>query len=134
MAATKRHVNWSSVAFASATFTGVQSVEFDHRGEVISHSGDNEKFMTVKFLAGEDPQVTVTHRDITTANGKAVGTRGTLTARHNDADGTSYYTMTLSNAILANKSGGGQHRQFGEGRLVFEAESADGTTNPLGFA
>ena len=133
MAATKRHVNWESVTHSTAV-TGVQSVEIDWRGSVLSHSGDDETMPTVKFKDYEDPQVVVTHRDLAWQNAKACGTKADLVCVHLDADGTSKYTATLDEAILVTKSTTGGHRQWGEGRLVFEGISTDGVTNPLTFS
>lgn len=143
MPTTRRHMNWTGTSFTPSggtltSITGVTDVEIDHRGSVITHSGDGDKFSTTKVNDFSDPMVTITCRDLTTLNGFAVGARGAVASTHNDARyGTTAagggYSIALANAIVANKTQGGQHRQFGEGRLMFEAESTDGTTNPLTF-
>jgi hypothetical protein len=144
MATTKRHLNPKTVQFTpdggSATpITGVQSVALDHRGNSVMHSGDDDRYPTMRTVDFQDPQAVVTHRDLTAANGLSVGARGVFEFDHHDArygstTASGGYTATLDQAILTNKTTNAQHRQLGEGVLTFESESADGTTNPLSYA
>lgn len=143
MATTGRHMNWTTVTFTPeggslVTLTGVQNVEIDPRGSIVTHSGDGDKFPTTKINDFQDPMITVTFRALTILNGLAVGTRGAFSAVHNDARygvtaASGGYTVAMANAIIENKPSGGQHRQFGDGRLIMTAESTDGLTNPMTF-
>lgn len=142
MAATKRFMNWTAVGFAatggggSATFTGVTNVDINPNGSIATFSGDGDHYATTQVSEFADPEITVTCADLAAINSIPLGSRGTVTATHNDAKnqaaaggGGIVYTMT--NAIVSDKKIGGQHRQFGTGTITFKAESLDGTTNPI---
>jgi hypothetical protein len=143
MPASKRHVNWSGVAFtptaASAiNITGVQNVEINPNGNLLEHSGDADRMPTTIINDYQDPEISVTHRDLNAQHSLPPGTRGAFAATHNDAKngtttGGGAYAVALSNAIIANNPGGGGHRQWGEGTLSMKAESTDGITSPLAF-
>lgn len=140
----KRHLNWTGTSFTPAggsltAITGVTDVQIAGGGSVITHSGDGDRFPTTKVNDFADPKITVHCRDLSTLNGFAIGTRGAFASTHNDAKNgitaaSGGYSVALAAAIIADKTTGGQHRQFGEGQLMLEAESADGVTNPLTFA
>lgn len=140
----KRHVNWPSVAFTPAggslgLITGVQDCEIAPGGNLIKHSGDGDRYPTTVINDFNDPTITVTHRDLNAQHLLLPGVRGVLVCTHADAKngvvvGGGGYTATLTNAVISDNPSGGRHRQFGEARTMFSAESTDGTTNPLAYA
>lgn len=140
MAATKRQFNWIDVGFTPtagvlATATGVTNVQIDTGGSLAKFSGDGDRFPTTVVNDFNDPSVVITTADENWALSIPPGTRGAVTATHKDAKAQTGGNMvfTLSNAICANVTAGGAHRQFGSSGITFSAESADGTTNPLAY-
>lgn len=141
MAATKRQFNWGPVTFTPSggsltTATGVTGVNIDGGGSLAKFSGDGDRFPTTVVNDFNDPTITVTLADTIWAMAIPIGTRGTLVCVHKDAKAAvgGAITFTLINAICASNNAGGQHRQFGQTTIMFSAESADGTTNPLSSA
>jgi hypothetical protein len=140
----KRHLNWPTVTFTPAggslgAITGVQDFEIAPGGNLIKHSGDGDRAPTTVVNDYNDPTVTVTHRDLTAQHALVPGVRGVLVGTHADAKngvvvGGGGYTVTLTNAVIGDNPSGGRHRQFGEARTMFSAESADGTTSALAYA
>ena len=101
MAATKLQMNWTNVTHASIPIIRVTSVMIDQGGELIEFSGDNDRFPVVVVNAVSRPKATITSGDAATLLGIAVGTDGTLTARHLDIKGASGGAIdyTLLNAV-----------------------------------
>lgn len=138
MAATKRQFNWSGVGFTPSggsllSATGVTGVTIDPGGSVQKFSGDADHGPTTIVSDFEDITVTVTLADEIWANTLAIGSRGTLVATHKDAKNATggAITFTLVNAVVVNTQLGGQHRQFGQATVTFNAEWADSVTVPL---
>lgn len=139
MSATKRLLNWTGVTFTPVgglptVITGVTSVSIDSGGGLLKFSGDGDRYNTTVVNDFNDPTITVNAADLAAIRANPVGTVGTFTATHNDArngTGSGSITYTLSNAVVAQNSVKGSHRQFGQGTLVLSAYSSDGVTNPL---
>lgn len=139
MSATKRHMNWTTVQLGSQVFTGVSQVAFDNGGSLAKFAADGDKYNTTVVNDFNDPSASLTTADLAAAYACPVGTRGSFSAVANDAKngvstGQGGRTYTLANAIVAENSLSGQHRQFMTAQLSFSAESSDGTTNPLSSA
>jgi hypothetical protein len=141
MAATKRNMNWAPVGFTPSggslsTATGVTNVTVDTGGSLVKFSGDGDRFTTTVVNDYNDPSIVITTADENWLFSIAPGTRGTVTATHKDAKLATggAITFTLINAVAQGPSAGGAHRQIGSGSITFNAESSDGTTNPLSFA
>jgi hypothetical protein len=139
MPATKRFMNWTGVTFAptggkATSITGVTSVSIDSGGSLARFSGDGDRFVTTMVNDFNEPTVTIHSADLAALRANPVGTVGTLTATHNDAQngvGIGAITYTLANAVVAACQVQGAHRQFGQGTVTFGAFSSDGVTNPI---
>jgi hypothetical protein len=141
MAATKRQMNWTGVGFTPSggsllAATGVQGVTLDMGGSLAKFSGDGDRYPTTVVNDFNDPTITVTTGDEIWLGTLTVGSRGVFVATHKDAKSaaTGSITFTVTTAVIATISLGGQHRQFGSGSVTFNVESADGTTPPVGTA
>jgi len=133
---TKRHMNWTTTTYNSVTITGVSSIGFDFGGSTAKFAGDGDKFNTTIVNDFNEPKATLTTADIAAAIGFTPGLRSTFVSTLNDAKNgvtasSGGRTFTLANAIVASNSATGAHRQFASASITFEAESTDGTTNPL---
>jgi hypothetical protein len=139
MPATKRFMNWTGVAFTpinatATTITGVTSMSIDSGGSLARFAGDGDRFVTTMVNDFNEPAVTIHSADLAALRAHPVGTVGTLSATHNDAQngvGTGAITYTLANAVVAACQVQGAHRQFGQGNVTFGAFSSDGVTNPI---
>jgi hypothetical protein len=139
MAATKRYMNWTGVAFTptgstATTITGVTSVLIDPGSHLLKFAGDGDRYSTTIVNDYNDPTVTVHAADLSAIQANPSGTTGTFTATHNDArngTGTGAITYTLANAVISTHMVQGAHRHFGQGTFMVSAYSSDGTTNPL---
>ena len=139
MAATKRFMNWTGVTFSpnagtATTITGVTSVSIDAGGSLAKFAGDGDRFVTTMVNDFNEPSMTIHSADLASLRANPVGTIGTLTATHNDAQngvGAGAITYTLANAVVAACQVHGAHRQFGQGSVTFAAFSSDGVTNPI---
>lgn len=139
----KRHMNWTTVTYITSTpttftSTGVQSIEIEPGGQVITSSGDADKYPTTIVLNFSEPQITVKLLDLNLLHSLTPGLRGTFSAVHNDAKNgvtasSGGYTLALANAIIVNNPSSGAHKEFGSGDFVMKAESTDGSTNPLSY-
>jgi hypothetical protein len=139
MPATKRFMNWTGVTFTptsgtATSITGVTSVSIDSGGSLARFAGDGDRFVTTMVNDFNEPTVTIHSADLAALRANPVGTVGTLTATHNDAQngvGAGAITYTLANAVVAACQVQGAHRQFGQGTVTFGAFSSDGVTNPI---
>ena len=139
MSATKRFLNWTGVSFtpvsgSTTVITGVTSVSIDSGGSLLKFAGDGDRFNTTVVNDFNDPTITVQAADLAAIRANPVGIVGTFTATHNDAKngtGSGSVTYTLTNAVIAQNSVKGTHRQFGQGTLTLTSFSSDGVTNPL---
>jgi len=139
MPATKRFMNWTGVTFTptngtATSISGVTSVSIDSGGSLARFAGDGDRFVTTMVNDFNEPTMTIHSADLAALRAHPVGTVGTLTATHNDAQngaGTGAVTYTLANAVVAACHVQGAHRQFGQGTVTFGAFSSDGVTNPI---
>jgi hypothetical protein len=139
VSATKRFLNWTGVSFtpvggSTTVITGVTSVSIDSGGSLLKFAGDGDRFNTTVVNDFNDPTITVQAADLAAIRANPVGIVGTFTATHNDAKngtGSGSVTYTLTNAVIAQNSVKGTHRQFGHGTLTLTSFSSDGVTNPL---
>jgi hypothetical protein len=139
MPASKRFMNWTNVTFTpingtATTFTGVTSVSIDFGGSLARFAGDGDRYVTMMVNDFNEPSVTIHAADLAALRANPVGTVGTLSATHNDAQngaGPGAITYTLANAVVASCQVQGAHRQFGQGSVTFGAFSSDGITNPI---
>jgi hypothetical protein len=139
MSATKRFMNWSKVSFTpingtATTITGVTSVTIDSGGSLAKFSGDGDRYVTTMVNDFNEPIVTIHSADLSSLQANPIGTVGTFTATHNDANngmGTGAVTYTVANAVVAACQVQGAHRQFGQGSLTLGAFSGDGVTTPV---
>jgi hypothetical protein len=139
MPPTKRFMNWTNVTFApsngtATTITGVTSVSIDAGGSLARFAGDGDRYVTTMVNDFNEPTMTIHSADLGALRANPVGTIGTLSATHNDAQngvGTGAITYTLANAVVAACQVSGAHRQFGQGTVTFGAFSSDGITNPI---
>lgn len=136
MASSKRSMNWTTVTFNGATITGVTSLSFDNGGSVAKFSGDGDKYPTTVINDMNNPSATLASADVAAIYAMPPGTRSSLVATLNDAkggvtSGNGARTFTLANAVVENNPISGAHRQFASGTVTFQAESSDGSTNPL---
>lgn len=144
----KRHNRVKSGSFvqtspASATFTltGLQGFNLARGAMVEVHTGDGQYYISQAAVIGEDPTLTITHRDINaalvTTGGIVLGARGTLSVMHMDADngagaGGGAYTIALAGIIIDNATSG-QDRRIADATLTLRGVASDGTTSPLTF-
>jgi hypothetical protein len=148
MPSQKVAVNWRGVSFTptgsnnATSITGVTGVEVDPNGNLIKFSGDIDRYPTTIVNDFIDNMITITAADLAALRSLPPGTRGAMAAIHKaspnqtatTATGDMTYTITGPQGIVQNNPTGGQHRQFGQGRLLVCAESTDGLTNPLATA
>ena len=141
MSATGVQLNWTSVGYTPSggslnTISRVNSVDFNYGGSLLAYSGDGNIFPTVLANNMNKPKASVHSANHGITMGFTPGTKGTFTATAADALGATNGAVvyTLINAVVAASTAGGQHSQYGNGVLTFEAFSSDGTTNPLSFA
>lgn len=136
-----RYLNMSGVSFTpdgvggvAVPILGVTTWDFDERGKTISGSGDADIGPSSKHLTESDPQVTIEFEHLAAARALSPGTHGTLRGTQQDADngeGTGAMEYVLSNCIIANRTIGQRHRQYGTSRLTVETSRPDGITHPL---
>lgn len=140
MAATKRQMNWSSVAFtpsggSALTATGVTQCSVKAGANLMKFSGDGDRGPSLVVNDYNEPSVEVTTADQAWLMALVPGTVGALTLTHDDAKLAAQGAMvyTLSPCVVESPSGGGQHRQIGTGSVTFTGVFSDGVTNPLSF-
>jgi hypothetical protein len=145
MAATRRYMNCKTFTFtpisgSPLTLTGKTRVAIDFGGNLVTFSGDGDRFPTTIVNDMTAPTMSIDSADIgTLVTNFPPGTRGTAVAVISDAKnpaggvGSGELTATLSNAVVHNSNANGQHRQFSTGTMDLQAESADGVTSPLAF-
>lgn len=144
MAGTRRQFNWQAVSYTPAggtlvAITGVTSIDVDPNGSVQKFSGDGDRFPTTIVSDFIDNLITITSGDLQAIRSLDPGTFGALAMLHKDAKKTANtaeagdiaYAITSPRAMIQNNPTGGQHKQFGSGRLLICMESPDGVTNPL---
>lgn len=142
MAATRKYMNLKTWSFAitggsTITLTGKTKFGLDYKGDLVEFYGDGDKYPSTVVLGTTNPQMTIDVADVGTAQGLPPGTRGTATAVLLDAKnvaggaGSGELSAVLSNAIVANNTLSGQHKQFASGTITVQAESTDGVTSPL---
>lgn len=145
MAATKRQMNWSGVAFTPTSstaivLTGTTNVAYNDGGSTQDFSGDADVLPTTIVQDYHAPTFTVTCADIAAAL-SLVRKRGAFTAKHNDAKngstaagGVITYTVADPCAVVKDVQAGGQHRQYGQATVNIVCESTDGITSPLSIS
>jgi hypothetical protein len=139
VSATKRFLNWTGVSFtpvggSPTAITGVTSVSIDSGGSLLKFAGDGDRYNTTVVNDFSEPTITVQAADLAAIRANPIGAVGTFTATHNDAkngSGSGSVTYTLANAVVAQNTVKGSHRQFGQGTLTLTSFSTDGVTNPL---
>lgn len=139
MSASRRYMNWTGVSFTPVsgtptTVSGVTAVHIDSGGSLAKFSGDGDRYSTTVVNDFNDPSITVHSADLAAVRAFPVGTVGTFTATHNDAQngsGKGAITYILTNSVIASNPVQGAHRQFGQGVLTVSSFSTDGVTNPL---
>jgi hypothetical protein len=136
MASTNLQLNWTSVSFASTNITRVTSVNFALGGELISFSGDNDRYPRVIANNVNRPRCSITSGDPATLYGFTPGQSGAILATQLDALGATGGAINwqMLNAVHENSDDIGQWGQFGSGTATFQAFSSDGATNPLSIA
>src|SRR5579875_2713302 len=92
MAASKRQMNWTGVAFtpqsgSASTATGVTRCRLQLGGNLLKFSGDTDRGPTMVVNDYNEPSMEVETADVAWAAALAPGTVGSLTATHNDAKG-----------------------------------------------
>lgn len=142
-----RQFNWEGVSITPTTaaqvaITGVTSFDIDPQGSAQKFSGDGDRYPTTVVSDFVDNLITIVAADLQAIRTLVPGTYGALAALHKDARkatasatsghiGDIAYAVADPNLMVVNNPTGGQHRQYGQGRLICCAESTDGTTNPL---
>ena len=134
MAATDLQVNWVDVEFASTPINRVSNVTITPGGQILTYSGDNDRFPVVAVNASNQPRASVTSGNVAAIMALVPGTAGTFTATHKDARGQELGDIVFALlCVVENTDMGGQHAQFGQATASFLGVSADGQTNPLSF-
>lgn len=138
-----RFINWTDVSFLVTGSTipiiimGVTDIQIDPRGQVIAGAGDADLGPSSKHMTQEDLQVTIETEYLAILRQLTPGTRGVLSATHNDADngeGTGAMIYTIGPCIVVNTPRGGRFRAYGTSRITFETYRPDGRTNPMAIA
>jgi hypothetical protein len=134
-----RMMNWSDVVFTPdaglpMTITGVTNGDYDPRARSITGSGDGDVGPSSINKTEEDPQFTVETEHLSLLQAIVPGSRGMLTARHNDANngqGAGSMLYTFANVFVDNTPRGGRHKAYGTGRIIFRTWWPDGVTHPV---
>ena len=140
MAANKRKLNFAAVGFTPSggsltSISHVQNVEHDDKGQVLAGRGDNFLYPTLKAAIGLDPTFTVNHQDHIAQQTLTFGTKGafTYTIKDGSGDNAGDVVVTVSNALIANRTKSTAHQQWATMTLMIECFSTDGTTNPVAY-
>ena len=136
---TKRQMNWTGVTFTptlgtAVTMTGVTGVELDNGGNLLTFSGDGDRFPTTIVNDMNQPSFTLTCADTSAANQFTPGLRSVFTATFNDAKNqaaTGALTFSATNSVVGGHTISGQHRQIGSNQVQIQCESTDGVTSPI---
>lgn len=137
-----RQVNWDPVTWTPAggsilTFNGITGIDIDPNGNLLKFSGDGDRYPTTVINDFIDNMVTITLANLVQARTVGPGSRGAWAGTHLDAKGQGAGTTAgnmlyaMANSVVQNNPTGGQHRQYGQARILICAESTDGVTNPL---
>ena len=127
--------NITSAVFGAALKKPI-SGSLDGQGEVVNESSGTDPYISDQKLVRRKTLVTVAFNDIgdfATLWAKR-GTEDTLVIVIPHATGGGSSTATISNAMLVNVVGGGEHAAFGTFIGIFEARSSDGTTDPVAWS
>lgn len=134
MAATGLQINWTAVSYNSVTINRVTGVQINDSPQILPFAGDTDRYPTVLADVGGNVTITVTTGDPGVALGLVSGTAAAFTATHKDAKGqTGGDIVYAMNAMVGNRTAGGQHAQYGQATIEFTGVSVDGVTNPLSF-
>lgn len=133
MAATGINLNWSSVEFASTTYTKVTGGNKDAGGGLIFFLGDMNIYPIVAAISESHPTMTFTLGDVGSAELLEIGTTGSLVATLADAKGQTGggVTFTCTSATVGNVQTQAQHGQFASSTITWAGVSSDGLTNPF---
>jgi hypothetical protein len=140
MAATKRNMNWTGVAFtptsgSASTATGVTNCRVDYGGNLLKFSGDGDRGPSLVVNDFNEPSIAVDTADLAWAQANAPGTTGSFTCTHNDAklSAGGAIVYTLNPCIVESPNADGEHRSIGKGNVKFVGIFGDGQTNPLSY-
>jgi hypothetical protein len=135
------YMNWTQVQFTPAggtaiAITRVSHVEIDPGGQLLSYSGDANRFKVAVFNYMNEPKLTIHSEHIGVLSALAPGAVGAVQSvlndpKNGDGTGSGAIKYVLSNAVLQNNPTGGRHMQYATGSAAFHAFSSDGTTSPL---
>lgn len=136
MSATNLQLNTVNCAFASATITKVTNFAPHIGGQLISFSGDDDRYPTVIANSMNNPSISITTGNIGYFQALAPGTVGVFTATMQDAlkqTGGSL-VWTTNYAVFQDYTPSQPHSNFGSCTATWLVYSADGQTPPLTFS
>ena len=143
MPSTNRTINVGPVTWTPAgtgavavVLTGIKSVSYDEKIEVVKETADAELFNTVAAAVHFEPTMqveTINPYQLMTTVG---GSRGSLVFTIRDAyngiqAGGGGYTLTMANAFLETRSQAYKKSAYGTQNLSFGAISSDGVSHPV---
>ncbi len=136
MAATNVNLNWTNVSFAGTPVIRVTSMTFDQGGELISFTGDDDRYPTVIANTVSRPKVSLTSGDVASLMSIAVNAQGTVSATQKDGLGASGGDIiwTMQHCVHETTADSGQWGQFASATSSWQAYSIDGHTTPLSLA
>lgn len=136
MAATNVNLNWTSVSFAGSAIGRVTAMTFDQGGELISFTGDDDRFPTVIANTVSRPKVSLTSGDVASLMTIAVNAKGTVLATQKDGLGATGGDIlwNLINCVHETTQDSGSWGQFASATSSWQAYSVDGHTTPLSLA
>lgn len=129
-------VSFTPVGGSASPFIRQTRADIDGGVSNISFKGDGDLFPTMETNVSQVPSITLAGGNIKQILGVQAGQIGTLMltipdARNGTQPGGGGMLLTLSNAIVADKSASAPHAQFASGSTTFSSFSSDGVTNPL---
>ncbi len=145
MAASNHHINVKTATFqpggagAVTTLAGIKSADYDEGISVLKESADGDLFMSIAAAVGLDPKITLQMIRAFQLFATVGGSWGTLELDIPDAyNGMTAagggYTITMTHAILEQRSQQHGHRKFSTQTLAFGSYAPDGVTHPVTIA
>lgn len=131
MVATGRTVYVKSVVIATVTLSKAISFDFDESGTRITTAEDDDVYMTGQHVHSVDVTGSCVCRDTASAKAAAAGVAGTVAATLGDEDGSTNYTVAVTNVVSVAIPRSQPYGAWGETTLSWGAISSDGSTSPV---
>jgi hypothetical protein len=131
MAATGRTVQVSAVSHGATSIPKVTALNFAEAGTRITTAEDNDTYVSGQFVHTVDTTGSITSRDTNACKALAVGGEDTLSATLHDEDGSSTYSLSISNATFIGVPRTQGYGAWGETTVNWGAKSSDGSTSPI---